>query len=142
MKIIACIGFMILGIIINCGGVPTDHRGYIGARYWYGHILTKYQRWSTNTTSGITPTPLSSTVSMGSVPSSSRLHLLLAVPNLQASQRRRRRILGKRSHEPRDRLSGGYASSTSSTYSSLVLLYPRTARSMIGEEVKVATRPL
>lgn len=26
---------MILGIIINCGGVPTDHRGYIGARYWH-----------------------------------------------------------------------------------------------------------
>ena len=26
---------MILGIIINCGGVPTDDRGYIGARYWH-----------------------------------------------------------------------------------------------------------
>jgi len=26
---------MILGIIIDCGGVPTDHRGYIGARYWH-----------------------------------------------------------------------------------------------------------
>ncbi|KEF53996.1 uncharacterized protein A1O9_09791 [Exophiala aquamarina CBS 119918] len=35
MKIIACIGFMILGVIINCGGVPTDDRGYIGARYWH-----------------------------------------------------------------------------------------------------------
>jgi amino acid transporter len=35
IKIIACIGFMILGIIINCGGVPTDDRGYIGARYWH-----------------------------------------------------------------------------------------------------------
>jgi amino acid permease len=35
IKIIACIGFMFLGVIINCGGVPTDHRGYIGARYWY-----------------------------------------------------------------------------------------------------------
>jgi amino acid transporter len=35
MKIIACIGFMILGIIIDCGGVPTDTRGYIGARYWH-----------------------------------------------------------------------------------------------------------
>ena len=34
MKIIACIGFLILGIIIDCGGVPTDDRGYIGARYW------------------------------------------------------------------------------------------------------------
>lgn len=35
MKILACVGFIILGIIINCGGVPTDDRGYIGARYWY-----------------------------------------------------------------------------------------------------------
>ncbi|EXJ61932.1 hypothetical protein A1O7_02363 [Cladophialophora yegresii CBS 114405] len=35
IKIIACIGFMILGVIINCGGVPTDDRGYIGARYWH-----------------------------------------------------------------------------------------------------------
>lgn len=35
IKIIACIGFMILGIIINVGGVPTDDRGYIGNRYLY-----------------------------------------------------------------------------------------------------------
>lgn len=34
MKITACIGFMILGIIIDCGGVPTDDRGFIGTRYW------------------------------------------------------------------------------------------------------------
>jgi len=35
IKILACMGFIILGIIIDCGGVPTDHRGYIGARYWH-----------------------------------------------------------------------------------------------------------
>jgi amino acid transporter len=35
IKIIACTGFIILAIIINCGGVPTDHRGYIGGRYWH-----------------------------------------------------------------------------------------------------------
>jgi amino acid transporter len=34
IKIIACTGFIILAIIINCGGVPTDNRGYIGGRYW------------------------------------------------------------------------------------------------------------
>jgi amino acid transporter len=34
MKVVACIGFMILGVIIDCGGVPTDTRGYIGAKYW------------------------------------------------------------------------------------------------------------
>ena len=34
IKIIACTGFLILAIIINCGGVPTDDRGYIGGRYW------------------------------------------------------------------------------------------------------------
>ena len=30
---------MILGIIINCGGVPTDDRGYIGAKYWYAQTF-------------------------------------------------------------------------------------------------------
>jgi amino acid transporter len=35
MKIIACIGFMLLGIIIDTGGVPTDTRGYIGGKYWH-----------------------------------------------------------------------------------------------------------
>lgn len=34
IKVIAIIGFIILGIIINVGGVPTDNRGYIGAKYW------------------------------------------------------------------------------------------------------------
>lgn len=33
VKIIACTGFIILGIIINCGGVGD--RGYIGAKYWH-----------------------------------------------------------------------------------------------------------
>ena len=36
VKVIACVGFMILGIIINVGGVPTDDRGYIGGKYWTG----------------------------------------------------------------------------------------------------------
>ncbi|KAF2402940.1 putative amino acid transporter [Trichodelitschia bisporula] len=35
IKILACAGFIILGIIIDCGGVPTDSRGYIGAKYWH-----------------------------------------------------------------------------------------------------------
>lgn len=35
MKVIAVIGFIILGIIIDVGGVPTDNRGYIGAKYWH-----------------------------------------------------------------------------------------------------------
>ncbi|EPX71644.1 cationic amino acid transporter Cat1 [Schizosaccharomyces octosporus yFS286] len=30
IKVIATLGFIILAIIIDCGGVPTDHRGYIG----------------------------------------------------------------------------------------------------------------
>ncbi|KAG9761063.1 AAT family amino acid transporter, partial [Aureobasidium melanogenum] len=36
VKVVACVGFMILGIIIDCGGVPSDPRGYIGGRYWTG----------------------------------------------------------------------------------------------------------
>ncbi|KAL2439144.1 putative amino-acid permease P7G5.06 [Exophiala dermatitidis] len=35
IKICACIGFIIFGIVVNVGGVPTDDRGYIGARYWH-----------------------------------------------------------------------------------------------------------
>ncbi|PYI01300.1 amino-acid permease inda1 [Aspergillus sclerotiicarbonarius CBS 121057] len=34
IKIVAILGFMILGIVIDCGGVPTDDRGYIGFEYW------------------------------------------------------------------------------------------------------------
>ncbi|KAI4211712.1 MAG: hypothetical protein LQ351_005486 [Letrouitia transgressa] len=35
IKITAVVGFIILGIIIDCGGVPSDNRGYIGAHYWH-----------------------------------------------------------------------------------------------------------
>jgi amino acid transporter len=35
IKVAAIIGFIILGVIIDCGGVPTDTRGYIGAHYWH-----------------------------------------------------------------------------------------------------------
>ncbi|KIW91917.1 uncharacterized protein Z519_07887 [Cladophialophora bantiana CBS 173.52] len=35
IKITACIGFIIFGIVVDCGGVSSDHRGYIGARYWH-----------------------------------------------------------------------------------------------------------
>jgi yeast amino acid transporter len=34
IKILAVLGFIIFGIIVDCGGVKTDHRGYIGFRYW------------------------------------------------------------------------------------------------------------
>lgn len=35
IKIIAITGFIILGVVIDCGGVSTDPRGYIGAHYWH-----------------------------------------------------------------------------------------------------------
>lgn len=35
IKVVAVIGFCILGIIINTGGVPGSDRGYIGAQYWH-----------------------------------------------------------------------------------------------------------
>ncbi|KAK5064913.1 hypothetical protein LTR84_000747 [Exophiala bonariae] len=35
IKVMAVIGFILLGIIINTGGIPGDDRGYIGAQYWY-----------------------------------------------------------------------------------------------------------
>lgn len=35
IKIMACCGFIIFAIVVNVGGVPTDDRGYIGAKYWH-----------------------------------------------------------------------------------------------------------
>ncbi|EXJ90624.1 hypothetical protein A1O1_03727 [Capronia coronata CBS 617.96] len=35
IKIVACAGFIIFGIVVDCGGVSSDNRGYIGARYWH-----------------------------------------------------------------------------------------------------------
>lgn len=41
IKVVGIIGFIILGVIIDCGGVPTDNRGYIGARYWHNPGATR-----------------------------------------------------------------------------------------------------
>lgn len=41
IKITALTGFIILAIIINVGGVPTDDRGYIGGRYWENGAVFK-----------------------------------------------------------------------------------------------------
>ena len=35
IKIVAIIGFIIFGVVVDCGGVKTDNRGYIGAHYWH-----------------------------------------------------------------------------------------------------------
>jgi amino acid transporter len=40
IKITACIGFIILGIVINCGGtaktaINPDYKHYLGAKYWH-----------------------------------------------------------------------------------------------------------
>lgn len=40
IKIMACIGFIIFGIIVNCGGtkstaVKDDYKSYMGAKYWH-----------------------------------------------------------------------------------------------------------
>ena len=35
IKIAAIIGFIIFGIVVDCGGVSSDSRGYIGAHYWH-----------------------------------------------------------------------------------------------------------
>ena len=35
IKVVAVIGFILFAIIVDCGGVPSDPRGYIGAHYWH-----------------------------------------------------------------------------------------------------------
>ena len=37
IKVVAVIAFIILGIVLNCGGGP--HGGYIGGRYWYPNTV-------------------------------------------------------------------------------------------------------
>ena len=142
MKITACIGFMILGIIIDCGGVPTDHRGYIGARYWYEtgskslqHVLTRGAHL------GILHGTLSSTASMASALSSSQRHLPLAALNLLDWLPLKHKILGRKSPKQRDRLFGVFASSTSSTSSLSASLCPQTVRFTRAREPQVVIPP-
>ena len=35
IKVVAVIGFIIFGVVVDCGGVKSDPRGYIGAHYWH-----------------------------------------------------------------------------------------------------------
>ena len=35
LKIMAVSGFIIFAIVVDCGGVKSDKRGYIGAHYWH-----------------------------------------------------------------------------------------------------------
>lgn len=35
IKITAVVGFILMAIVIDCGGVSSDPRGYIGGRYWH-----------------------------------------------------------------------------------------------------------
>jgi amino acid transporter len=82
MKIIACIGFMILGIIIDVGGVPSDDRGYIGGTYWFVLCFSKVLNRGTNWFDlGTHPTLLSSTDSMASAVFLSLQPLPIPVPN-------------------------------------------------------------
>jgi len=35
IKIVGVLGFIIFGIVVDCGGVKSDPRGYIGGKYWH-----------------------------------------------------------------------------------------------------------
>jgi len=81
MKIIACVGFMILGIIIDTGGVPGQP--YIGGKYWFVLVARGFGT-STNTLgTGTHPTPteVSSAASTASAASSLLPPLRTLAPN-------------------------------------------------------------
>lgn len=90
IKVMAVIGFILLGIIINTGGIPGDDRGYIGAQYWYnpGAFVGKsrshacYYLLTAHRTMG----------SKAYVPSSSQLRSPFRGLNWSVSLQRRRRI--------------------------------------------------
>jgi amino acid transporter len=51
IKVTAVVGFIILGIILNCGGGPDG--GYIGGRYWYpNRVEPNYQGYLEGQTPG------------------------------------------------------------------------------------------
>jgi hypothetical protein len=142
MKITACLGFMILGIIIDCGGVPTDNRGYIGARFWYEHVDEIFLTLTNPLVSGTLQTALSLMASMDSVPSLSRPHLPLAEPNLLDSLLPRPKTQRKKFPKPPGKSSGVFAYSTLSICSSSASLYPQTARFTKLRDPPVVVHPL
>jgi amino acid transporter len=53
IKVIAVIGFIILGIILNCGGGPVG--GYIGGRYWHANgVPASYGGYQAAANQGVT----------------------------------------------------------------------------------------
>ena len=66
IKITAIVGFIILGIVIDCGGVSTDKRGYIGAHYWHnpGAFNNGFKGFVSVFTNAASPTVVQSWVSI------------------------------------------------------------------------------
>jgi hypothetical protein len=129
MKITACLGFMVLGIIIDCGGVPTDDRGYIGARYWYDQSSNVPDTYPNKHRTGTHRGAASSMASTDSAPSLSPLRSPLVELNSLVSLPPKPKIQERKSPRPPNRSSGVSASSISSTCSLLVLSFLRTATS-------------
>ena len=86
IKVIAVIGFILTGIIINCGGVPTDTRYvclFLPAIFHFQELqLTAVIEDTSALDTGITLNKPSRTASRASAPSSSLLLLPLLVLSL------------------------------------------------------------
>ena len=115
--------------------------------HWY-HLLVCHLTWLYDNqltealALGVLHTVLSLTASMDSVPFSSRPHFPSAEPSLLDSLLPNPQIPGKRYPEPRSRLFGVSAFFLSSTSSSSVLLFPKTALFTTTQVEKVDTHPL
>jgi amino acid permease len=77
IKIIAVLGFILFGIIVDCGGVPGDDRGYIGFRYWndeaHGNKAFRHGKFFTLSAPNATCTDFTKQDSKASARSSSML---------------------------------------------------------------------
>lgn len=70
IKVLAVVGFILLGIIINTGGVPGDERGYIGAQYWYNPGAFVGSKFSRSTRDSLLISNSRTMASRASAPSS------------------------------------------------------------------------
>jgi hypothetical protein len=124
IKVTACLGFIILGIIIDCGGVPTDPRGYIGGRVTQCRLLLQTKADECDSIGMIQV--LSAMDSRVSVPSSS-LPLSHSVElSLLVSLQPKPPILASRYPELPSKSSGVSVVSTSFAFFLLVLSFRPT----------------
>lgn len=140
MKVFACIGFIILGVIIDCGGVPTDTRYVQSSRCQNFSRLTNVTEAILVQSTGMIRVR-SATASRDSALYSLLLPSHLVERSLLASQLPKQTTQGRPSPRQLSKFSGELHFSMSSRSSSLVLLFPPTTRTSLEPPAQTPSSP-